>query len=522
MNIHIKNKIYPYYTEVILKQIRFLKVKARSVSMKECQLPLISATNSLFWKSSYLWFILYLLFNFQASAQKVNINVHVRGVYESKITLLPLPGTTAFKSIKPIISAGIKNGETTTFSIAESKLPALFVLRFDYKENENSTPYPCEKQIFLYKQNIELWANPMYCINNDSSYFQKDEKENTMFAQFTEENGIRKEKLGLLQNFLMNYDDTESKFYKQGIKEYKKRRSEYNLWLTKQSTQYQALFVSHSFQFQYVPKIAFKCSEADRMQSVTEHYFDGIDFNDTLLLNTTELKKWMDSYVNIYGTMVKTEAQTDSLFTLAGKRAIEKARPGHPKVYGWMVDYFYSGYESFNMAEGIKMLEPYLNDTNCLTTKRMAIEKRLKGMETLLIGTLAPDFTLKNDIGIAVRFSDYKTNSRYKLLLFWSADCGHCKELINKLYTWHQQLNDKKLVEVFALSLDETETEIPIWQSAITQFPAWNHIRCEGGVNSKEADAYFILSTPVMILVDAKTNKIVALPETMQQLMKVL
>jgi thiol-disulfide isomerase/thioredoxin len=487
---------------------------------------------------NFIYFNCLLLLPTAAFSQGVAIKLHIRGVYESKITLLPLIGTNA---LKPIVErAGIKNGETTSISVSKAQLPAEFVLRFDYKEKETSTPYPCEKHIIVNEQNLELWVNPMYCNNKDSSYFQKDEKENTLFTQFTKENGKQKEKLELLQNFLMNYDETQSQFYQQGIKEYEKRCSQYNQWLKEQATQYKELFVSHTFQFQYLPQIDFKGSEEDtsprsvehpspngegqgaRLQRVLAHYFDGIDFQDTLLLHTQELKNFITAYVNLYASLAKTQAELDSLYPLIGKTAIEKARLGNPKVYGWMVDYFYKGYESTNMPAGIKMLEPYLNDTTCLTTKRQAIEKRLKGIKTLTIGTLAPDFTLKDDAGKDVLFSKYKTNSRYKLLLFWSADCGHCKDLVSKLYPWWQQLSDKTLVEVFALSLDDTDTEIPIWQNAITQLQGWKHIRCEGGVNSPEANAYFILSTPVMFLIDNKTNKICAIPENVQQLINIV
>jgi hypothetical protein len=84
-------------------------------------------------------------------------------------------------------------------------------LRFDYKEKEASTPYPAEKYVFINDQNLEIWVNPIYCNNTDSTWFQKNERENTTFTRFSKENGSRKEKLGLLQNFLMNYDDTKYK-----------------------------------------------------------------------------------------------------------------------------------------------------------------------------------------------------------------------------------------------------------------------------------------------------------------------
>ena len=236
-----------------------------------------------------LAFCVFLLSGVKASTQGVSLKFHVRGVYESKITLLPLTGTNALKPITVI--SDIKNGISDSIIFPNAYLPGEFVLRFDYKEIESSAPYPCEKHIVVGTQNLELWANPMYCGNSDSTYFQKDEKENTAFAQFANENAQQKEKLALLQTFLLNYDDTHSKVYRQGIKEYKKRRNNYMLWLEEQTALHKALFVSHTFQFQYVPQIDFKCSESGRVQNVLAHYFDGIDFKDTLLLHTQALKE---------------------------------------------------------------------------------------------------------------------------------------------------------------------------------------------------------------------------------------
>src|SRR4030042_4023357 len=107
-----------------------------------------------------------------------------------------------------------------------------------------------------------------------------------------------------------------------------------------------------------------------------------MDFSDPLLVKTSTKKEWMDGYVNLYGEFATTVTLRDSLFTLAGKNAIEKSRKGNPLVYGWMVDYFFNGYEGFNIEKGIKMLEPYLADPNCLTTKRQEINRRLEGIES--------------------------------------------------------------------------------------------------------------------------------------------
>ena len=477
--------------------------------------------NRNFIKKTSLYCIVFIIcnaINLQLKSQDISMKVNLRGVYDSKISLLPLVGS---KSLKPLVEkSGIKSGETATILISKANLPAEFVLRFDYRDKESSTPYPSEKHIIISNQNLELWVNPPYCNNADSTYFQKDEKENTLFARFNLENGKQKEKLAVLQNFLMNYDSTKSVFYQQGIVEYEKRRIAYNHWITELSTQNKAFFVSHSFPFQYVPQVAFNGSEAERMQSVITHYFDGIDFNDTILIYTSNIKEWMDSYVNMYGAMATSVALRDSLFSAAGKNAIEKAKLGHPLVYGWMVDYFYKGYESTGIDAGMKILEPYVNDPKCLTSKRLEINKRLNAMETLIDGTKAPDIMMKDVSGNGFELDKLQTDCKYVLLLFWSAGCSHCMETIGKLYPWFSQADIKQKIRVVAISLDETGEEVSEWNKKIKELDGWIHLRAEGGVNSKVANDYAILSTPVMFLIDSKTKIIKDNPNTLEQLEK--
>ena len=299
-------------------------------------------------------------------------------------------------------------------------------MRFDYKEKESSTPYPSEKYIFINDQDLELWISPIYCNNVDSTWFQKGERENATFVQFSKENGRQKEKLVLLQNFLMNYDDTESQFYQQGIQEYEQRRQSYNKWLTTRTLQDKALFVSRLYCFQYMPEISWNGDETYRIKNMINHYFDGMDFKDSLLIKTSDLNKWMDSYVNLDGQLSTTAALRDYLFPEAGITAIEKARQGHPLVYGWMVDYFYRGYETNGITAGMKILEPYMNDPNCLTSKRLEIARRLQGMETLVAGSRAPNIFMKDIDGNQFELNTLETQCKYILVLFWSAGCSHC------------------------------------------------------------------------------------------------
>lgn len=447
--------------------------------------------------------------------QNVSLTIHLRGVSESKISLLPLSGPKQFKSIVEVL--GIKNRETATLNIPEEFLPGEFVMRFDYKDKPESTPYPSEKQILIGNQSLELWVHPMYVNNPDSTWFSMDEKENAAFARFNEENSRQKQKIGLLQQFLMEYDQPESEFYQQGKQEYETRREAYNKWIDSSAMEDSKLFASSLYRFSYLPPISFEGNEQDRLFSLIAHYFDGIDFNDHIIIKTAQMNEWMNGYVNLHGQMATSIALRDSLIPAAAYKAVEKTKTGHPLVYGWMVDYFYRGFEANNIPQGMKVLEPYLNDPNCLTTKRMEIERRLKGMESLVVGANAPEIIMNDKDNQAFQLSTFTQSGNYILLLFWSADCSHCEETLNSLYSWYQKPENKEKLSVVAISLDESDTEIQAWKLKVPQLAGWEHLRAAAGINSKVASDYFILATPVMILVDANTKKIVSLPSNFSQ-----
>lgn len=234
------------------------------------------------------------------------------------------------------------------------------------------------------------------------------------------------------------------------------------------------------------------------------------------------MKEWMDGYVNLYGELATSIQLRDSLFTLAGKKAIEKAKGGHPVICGWMVDYFFNGYESYNIEKGIKMLKTYLNDSDCLTSRRQEINKRLMGIETLVPGKIAPDFALKNSEEKLFELNAFHTDKKYILVLFWSADCNHCNETIRELYTLYQNPIMQKEMDVLAVSLDITNIEVEAWQRKIKDLSGWIHLRAKEGISSKAAEDYYILGVPMLVLIDARTREIITLPDQPEQLRNLL
>ena len=452
----------------------------------------------------------------QPSATERHLKVHLISVFDAKISLTPFNG---LKAINPIFTIEhIKNAGTVTIDIPAQFLPGEFVLRFDYRAKEIDNPYPSEKYIFIYKQDIELFANPLFINNPDSTKFTAGEKENTVYNTFSIQNNAKHVQIDLLKQFLVNYDKPKTKFYSQGVKEFERRRKEYNKWLDEQAKTNSELYISRLFRFQYLPQIAWSGTENERLNQILKNYFEGIDFSDTLIIRSRELSKLMDDYMGLYSIQATTKELADSMFIQAGRVACEKASKGNPKVYGWMVDYFYIGYETYGLDKGIAMLQQHIDNPNCLTSKKKQIIKRLEGMVKLAPGTLSPNFILQDIEGNNFDFHAYKGKAKYKLLLFWSADCDHCMQLVNSLTQWYNEPGNKEKLDIVAVSLDETETEVQAWNKTIVNLTGWKHLRAQGGVNSTEASDYAILSTPSMFLIESESNIIDDVPDNMDQL----
>jgi len=444
--------------------------------------------------------------------------VHIRGIYDAKIILSAL----SLKNLNPIEKVGVRNNQIVNFTIPLNAVPGKFKLRIEYREHPQEQFSYVEKLIIINQNDIEYFIRPAYINDTDSSYFKKGEKENTTYAELSNYVKTEREQIDLLEVVLMNYDKQNSTFYKQLIEEYNLRRDNFNIWIAEKQKQYSTLYISHFLQFEYIPEINWEGTYKEKLKTKLTNYFNGINFNDSLLIDLPEFTNMLAQYMGNWGELIESQEDMINFYTKAGEIAIEKASKGDPKVYGWMVDYFFIGYESFNIASGMKMLEKHIQNPNCLTSKKREISRRIEGLKTLKTGTLAPNFEILDDKGKMFNFHKYQTNSPNKLIVFWSADCSHCEAIIKLLYEWHSQSNNTKKVDIIAISLDETDTEINKWKNKKENLKNWYHILADGGVNSQIATDYYILSTPVIFIVDAKTNKIVDMPTSIEEILKIV
>lgn len=468
-------------------------------------------------QAAVLSLLFLVLFQTQGMSQpefgSKSLVVAIKGVFDSKLTVTPYENGRYASPIKEI--PNVK--DAAVFSIPQDKLPGQFLLRMDYRQNEGDQPYPSEFTFFMSDKDLSIEINPLQT-TPDSINFGND-RENPTYFEFAMGDGAQRQQLALLEQLLLGYDSPNSSFYKQAVSEFEKRRKKYNQWVTSFQEKNKDLYVSHFFQFQKVPASNWDVAPDHRIAEQASHYFDEVDLNDVLILKTQAFDNFIANYMRLFGERATTLELRDELFTEAGRIACEKASQGHPTVYGWMVDYYYQGYESYDITAGIKMLEQHIQNPNCLTSKKQEIVRRLEGMQVLVEGSVAPAFDAEMSNGMKVHFAGISDDKDYGLLIFYDSTCGHCKELLRDLKTWYGKSENRVWFDVISIAVDDDRSQ---WRQYHTkENPLWTDIWTPGGINSQACKDYYILSSPVMFIVD-KEQKILATPTSVEEINRFL
>jgi len=449
--------------------------------------------------------------NLAGATEIRKLTIKLRGVYESKITLSPFNGVRVAKALSEI--SGVTSGDAVDFDIPVSNLPGEFLIRFDYKAKETDSPYPSELQLYINNENITVDAHPMY-MNGDSLRLTNDRENRAWFA-FQKKSMEERQQMGLLQQLLAQYNQRESTVWHEAETALEKRRVIYNKWIDQQIIADRDLYVSHLYGFQRLNAVNWKASPQEQMNAQANAWFNTFDVNDTLALRSRQMNEFIGGFVGLYGQQATTEALRDSLFAEAGRRACTKVSKGDPKVYGWMVDYFYNGFETYNITKGLEMLEKFSADPRCHTSRKAEIARRTEGIKKLVPGVVVPRLTLHNFDDFEVAVDTHTCDKGFRLIVFYDSECGHCHDLLTALQKWYAIPENSVWLDVVSIATDRTREG---WEPFHTgkAFP-WTDLYAPEGLNSKAAADYYVLSAPYMYLVDNK-GILVSIPNTVEEL----
>jgi thiol-disulfide isomerase/thioredoxin len=229
-----------------------------------------------------------------------------------------------------------------------------------------------------------------------------------------------------------------------------------------------------------------------------EHYFDNVDFSNPALMFTPVLPQKIDYYIEKL-----TPQHPDSINISLDK--ILKLAEKNEEVYKYFLIQFVNSYLKSNIM-GMDAVVVHLSDKYLKTGKADFIEKEqldkiIKNADAgrnLLIGMKAPDLTCFDSVGKKFTLSQIK--AKYKIVVIWEPDCGHCKKSIPIIDSFYQ-IYKPKGVEVFAICHKGASDIKKCWDDIKARKLNWINV-VDPFQTSRFSSLYNAVTTPQVYIMD--------------------
>lgn len=174
-------------------------------------------------------------------------------------------------------------------------------------------------------------------------------------------------------------------------------------------------------------------------------------------------------------------------------------------------------------AEELGKLVQELDSSLAYMQSYKYLVQRVKDLQKVAVGQIAPDFTQNDKDGQPITFSDVYGANKLTLIDFWASWCGPCRAENPNVVAAYKKYHAKGFT-VFGVSLDSNKER---WLKAIEDDGLeWQHVSDLQGWGNAFAKEYSVNSIPANFLVD-QNGKIVAtelrgdkLPQKLEELLK--
>ncbi|PBJ14289.1 TlpA disulfide reductase family protein [Flavobacterium sp. ACN6] len=130
--------------------------------------------------------------------------------------------------------------------------------------------------------------------------------------------------------------------------------------------------------------------------------------------------------------------------------------------------------------------------------KGKEMEEKLKYFKQSKVGSIAPNFSLKDIDNKTISLADFK-NKNYILIDFWASWCGPCREELPYIKELYKKYHDQGFEIISVAKDDKTD----LWKEAISKekIQSWKHIFVPKD-NANIINDYFVNGIPHKVLID--------------------
>jgi len=259
-----------------------------------------------------------------------------------------------------------------------------------------------------------------------------------------------------------------------------------------------------------------------------EHYWDGVNFWDGRLAYTIFFEDKIDKY---FAQLVvpHPDSVIKELDQMLGPASINEEMTRFLLVK-FVNRYLVQKY-MWEDAVFVHLFEKYFaqKEYSWLNAQgRKTISERAYSLMSNIMGTPAADIELPDSTGQIK--SLYFDTAAYMIVAFWDATCGHCKEVLPKLYSFYRAKWKAEGLKIYAVA-KETDGQKKDWLNFISekQLTGWTHVYYSKAADKARIDAgipgysqlYDVQTFPTLYLLD-REKRIVAKKLTFEQIEEVL
>lgn len=382
---------------------------------------------------------------------------------------------------------------------------------FTVSENENSgifrVFYQVENQLyieFIYnKENIDFSFNPNYPI--ESLKFNGSD-ENILYQQYFKSVSDKQQSLDSLQVVFFNSND--DKLDKKLNKSYSSKLSSLKSTQLDFENQSKGKLSSHFIKAdkQFNAENPIK-APTDYLSQVKKHFFDTVDFNDSILKNSTFINDKILDYIFYLNQsndpIALNEMQKKSINISLNKLDNSVLKKN-------IEESILTQYAEEQNGEMVNfMLDHYNKLPNSL--RDSAFKNHILSEVKTTLGKKSPNVAWEEN---GIPKSLYEANdANIYIIVFFSSGCPHCQK---EMPEFHKFIQTTSNIKVIAIGLEDEKAP---WEQMVKDYSGFVNILDLDKWDSSRVQDFGISSIPNYFILN-KDKNIIAKPENLEELME--